>query len=94
MFLFFISLCRCPVQGPCHIGFTQAGESVVYDFEHSDADIAYVDHERFPVIFVNITLRVAAPSPRNIALEIADDYNEFGAITTKTVYGTGYHEWH
>jgi hypothetical protein len=65
----------------------------VYDFNHTEVDIAYSDYENFPVILVNITLRVSAPSPRNIALEIADDVNEFGAMTTMTVYGKGYHEW-
>jgi hypothetical protein len=39
---------------------------------------------------VNITVRVSAPGPRNINLEIADDGNELGPVSTKTVYGRGY----
>lgn len=55
--------------------------------------MAYTDYEGFPVVLVNITVRVAAPGTRNINLEITDDLNELGAATTKPVFGTGYHEF-
>lgn len=84
------TISNSPLQGPCHIGFTQAGEWVAYDFEHSDKDIAYTDYFGFPVIFVNVTVRASAPSPRNINLEIANDGNELGPVATKTVHGKGY----
>jgi hypothetical protein len=66
---------------------------VVYEFYHTDDDVLYYDYEFFPVILVNITLRVSAPTPRNIYLEIYDDVNELGPSTIKTVYGTSYHEF-
>lgn len=66
---------------------------MAYDFEHSDKDIAYTDYDGFPVIFVNVTVRAAAPGPRNINLEIANDGHELGPVATKTVKGKGYHEF-
>ncbi|KAG7374789.1 hypothetical protein IV203_013884 [Nitzschia inconspicua] len=84
---------KCKELGPCHIGFTQKGEWVAYDFYHSDKDIAYTNYEGTPVILVNVTIRVSAPGPRTINLEIDDAGNEFRAGATKIIYGKGYHQF-
>jgi hypothetical protein len=46
-----------------------------------------------PAIFVNITLRVAAPGPRNIALELCDDGNELTDGTRLSIHGGDYHKF-
>ena len=63
----------------------QTGEYVAYQFYHTEDDISYFDDDGCPVLIVNITLRVAAPSPRNVYLEIYDDYYESGAATTASL---------
>jgi hypothetical protein len=81
---------NCRTLGPCHIGFTQRGEYVVYEFQHTDEDVAYYDDDGYPIISVNITLRAAAPRPRNVYMELYNDGHELADSTSVTINSGGY----
>ena len=84
---------KCQALGDCHIAFTQVGEWVSYEFDHTSDHISYFDSDGMPIIFVNITLRVAAPGPRIIELELYHDGNELTDGTRLHISGGDYHKF-
>ena len=77
----------------CHKYSIKPGEFVAYRFYHTEEDISYYDADGAPVLIVNITVRAAAPGPRNLYFEIYDDTQSFSASGRKSLRGFGYHDF-
>mmetsp|Transcript_6380 Transcript_6380/g.16139 ORF Transcript_6380/g.16139 Transcript_6380/m.16139 type:complete len:401 (+) Transcript_6380:456-1658(+) len=82
---------QCQALGACHIGFTERGEWVAYDFRFDQGDLNKyaLPNGKLPV---DVTIRAAGPNgkDRNVDLKIYTDSGSIEHEKTVTVDGAGF----